>query len=168
MNIASRGMAVIVTGVLLHACATGPVFVSSTAPNAATLQAAQYRNRAFSETGPSGTVYTKEIWEQFKVYRIDDLSVARETVKLDPGLRRLLVRAYFNQLDNTGLFYEGWVKLDVNVQPGVSYILNGRTKAWRIVEVWLEDATGNRASEVGTAPSRLLHPDPFIPVPLRR
>lgn len=93
------------------------------------------------------------IWEGHRLDTVDGKSVSfgfapnpyKVTVKVEPGRRKLVVLALFNN-DRTQL--SATVPMDVTILPTTKYVINAVVKG-TYIDAWLEVAgTGEKASEV--------------------
>lgn len=130
--------------------------------NAAVIESAMIRESTF-------------VWTRLTLLTVDDRFIEmsawsglpNDQVRVSPGLLKINVNVTFNHgFGNPQMTTV--VPIESNVVRGTRYVLHGRVKGTR-VEVWLNDASGRRASNVGSGALGVsaISPVPMIiPMPL--
>jgi hypothetical protein len=135
------------------------MFVQSKASDAATIQARWLKESSY-------------VWEGYSLLSVDDRFVSvgffgdpnTAATRVDPGSRRLVVKAVFNRGLRTGPF-EAYVPLNADLKPSSRYEIDGQISG-AVVEVWLgESSSKERVTEIGTA-SYSSQPKPPVVIPL--
>lgn len=119
---------------LLTGCATTVNLTQSTAGSAMVVNQMD-RSRGFSN------------WRLYLLKAVDDVPVTYpfmsdgrdDTVKVDAGARRFVVKARFNTESFSNGPWGAIIHLPATVEAGLTYVINGEVRDDKCV-VWLEDA----------------------------
>jgi hypothetical protein len=117
-------------------------------------------------------------WRSFVPLAVDNKPVSRSfwadahdaVVQVEPGVRRITLRATFNRGLGSGGPWEAIAVLQTTVEAGKTYRLNGEVRDNQFV-VWLEDIkSGVRLAEEGSAPWGSVAQGQSIPIfiPVRK